>query len=121
MAMPMPAEHDQADCDNAFIQISGSNNRSKSTENMNVAPSRLPSSKSIHSDKKRDMNSRTKREIISTTLTFSIALAPFQIAARVSKITKNWKKITCPGDCKNEFQTSVVSTPSPVKPPVIPS
>ena len=67
------------------------------------------------------MNNRTNREIISTTLTFSIALAPFQIAARVRQITMNWKNITWPGFCRKEFHTSVVSTPSPVSPPVIPS
>ena len=88
---------------------------------MNIAPSSVPSEKSIQSESPRDMNRSTKREIIKIILTFSIALAPFHIAAKVNAITKNWKKITCPGDCKKAFHTSVVSTPSLVSPPVKPS
>ena len=88
---------------------------------MNNAPSRLPSDISIHNDNPSVMKRRTNNEVMRITLTFSIAFAPFQIARSVIAITRNWKKMTCVGDCRNEFQTSVVSTPSPVSPPEIPS
>ena len=39
-------------------------------------------------------NKRIKSETISVTLTFSIALAPFQIAAIVIITAINWKKTT---------------------------
>ena len=38
-----------------------------------------------------------------------------------SKITRNWKKMTWPGDCRKAFHTSVVSTLSPLNAPVMPS
>ena len=58
IAIPIPAEQDQADCDNALIHISGSNSKLVSTENMNIAPSKVPSSKSIHNERNSDINSR---------------------------------------------------------------
>ena len=64
MHMPMPAEHDHADCDRPLIHTSGSNNMSKSTVNMNSAPSRLPSLRSIHSERKSVKKSRANREIM---------------------------------------------------------
>ena len=60
----------------------------------------------MYNDRPRDMNKRTNSEHISITLTFSMALAPFQIANNVIAITKNWKKITEPEDCKNSFHTN---------------
>ena len=59
-----------------------------------------------------------KRETISVTLTFSIALAPFQIAAIVINTDNDWKKMTCVGSCRKSFQTCTVSTSEP-RPPRI--
>ena len=104
-----------------MIQTSGSDSIAGSTVNMNSAPSRLPSERSIHKERPRVMNKRTNSEVIKITFTFSMAFAPFHIARSVIAITRNWKAITCKGFCRNVFQTSVVSTPSPVNPPDIPS
>ena len=117
----MPADADHADCDSALIQISASNIIDRSTVNMNRAPSRVPSFMSMLRAMNIVRKSSTMSEVISRTLTFSIALAPREIAARVRTITMNWKKITWPGACKNSFHTCTVSTPSPVSPPVMPS
>ena len=56
------------------------------------------------------------RETMRMTFTFSIALAPLHIAAMVITTAIAWNIITSVGDCKNEFQTSVVSTSLPSPP-----
>ena len=58
-----------------------------------------------------------KSETIRITFTFSIALAPLQIAAIVITTAIAWKKMTSVGDSRKEFQTSVVSTSLP-RPPL---
>ena len=61
-------------------------------------------------ERNRAVKSRTKRETIRVTFAFSIAFAPPQIAAKVIITVIIWKKMTCSGDCRNVFQTSIVST-----------
>ena len=56
-------------------------------------------------DRKRAANNSMKSETMSVTFTFSIAFAPFQIAAIVIKTDNVWKKITCDGSCKKSFHT----------------
>ena len=50
------------------------------------------------------------RETIRVTFAFSMAFAPPQIAAKVIRTVIIWKKMTCSGDWRNVFQTSIVST-----------
>ena len=90
----MPAEADHADCDSALIQISGSNIIEVSTVNMNSAPSRVPSFMSMLRAMNIVRKRRTMSEVISRTLTFSMAFAPREMAARVKTTTMNWKKMT---------------------------
>ena len=81
-----------------------------------MKPSSVPSSRSITKARKRAAKSKTKSDTIRMTLTFSMALAPFQMAAIVMMTAIAWKKTTSSGFCRNEFHTSTVST-SAVRPP----
>ncbi len=110
--MPIPAEQDHADCERPLIQVSGCIRYSGWMVNMKTKPSRVPSSKSITKARKRATNRRTKRDVISQTLAFSMALAPRQMAAIVISIATAWKMMTWPGAWRKLFQTSMVSTPS---------
>ena len=116
MAIPIPAEQDQADCDSPFIQVSGSRRYSGCMLNMYTNPSSVPSLRSMTKARNNAENRRMNKETIRITLTFSMAFAPFHIAAIVISTARVWNKITWDGSCRKVFQTSVVSTSDPSPP-----